>query len=74
MHKETEDLIVIQNNCLDFLRIAVEKMNKKPIKFSNPLKDIYMNQFILINEQTLRGIYNDRQRIIRKVSKRKTTC
>ena len=67
--KETEELMRVQENCSDFLQIIADKLNKKPQRPSRFLRDIYQNQFVNINEQQLRGIYNDRQRNLRKVSK-----
>lgn len=74
MHKETRDLYMIQENCSDLLRIAIEKMNKKPVKTINILRKIYQDAFININEQTLRGIYYDRQRNLTRIQRSKTTC
>lgn len=74
MHKETRDLYMIQENCSDLLRIAIEKMNKKPVKPMNILRKIYQDAFININEQTLRGIYYDRQRNLTRIQRSKTTC
>lgn len=74
MHKETRDLYMIQENCSDLLRIAIEKMNKKPVKTVNIIRKIYQDAFININEQTLRGIYYDRQRNLTRIQRSKTTC
>lgn len=74
MHKETEELIRVQENCSDLLQIAVDKMNRSPVRFSQTLREVYLNQFVNINEQQLKGIYNDRQRDIRKIQRRKTGC
>lgn len=74
MHKETRDLYIIQENCSDLLRIAIEKMNKKPVKPMNTLRKIYQDAFININEQTLRGIYYDRQRNLTRMQRSETTC
>ena len=72
MHKETLELLRLQENCADFLQIISDKMNRKPIKPTMTLRDIYQNQFVNINEQQLKGIYNDRQRDLRKIFRPKT--
>lgn len=72
MHKETYELMRIQENCADFLQIIADKMSRKPQKDVQFLRDIYQNQFINISEQQLKGIYNDRTRLIRKVQRSKT--
>ena len=59
---------------MDIVKIAIDKLNKVPVKPSRTLKDIYHDQFININETFLRGIYNDRQRNLTSKSRRKTTC
>lgn len=72
MNKETRELLRVQENCADFLQIIADKMNRKPVRPTQTLRDIYQNQFVNINEQQLKGIYNGRERNLRKVSKRKT--
>lgn len=72
MHKETYELLRVQENCADLLDIVAKKVNRRPQKHTMTLRDIYINQFVNINEQQLRGIYNDRARTIGKVQKRKT--
>lgn len=72
MHKETYELQRIQDNCSDFLQIIADIMNRKPPKPTKTLRDIYQDQFININEQQLKGIYNDRARTIGKVQRQKT--
>lgn len=72
MNKETRELLRVQENCADFLQIIADKMNRKPMRPTQTLRDIYQNQFVNINEQQLKGIYNGRERNLRKISKRKT--
>lgn len=72
MNKETRELLRVQENCADFLQIIADKMNRKPVRPTQTLRDIYQNQFVNINEQQLKGIYNGRERNLRKISKRKT--
>lgn len=72
MNKETRELLRVQENCADFLQIIADKMNRKPMRSAQTLRDIYQNQFVNINEQQLKGIYNGRERNLRKISKRKT--
>lgn len=74
MKYSVEDLYRVQEDCMDIVKIAIDKMNKKPPKVLSTLRDIYQNQFININETTLRGIYNDRQRNFRSKSRSKTAC
>lgn len=72
MKSDEEELYRLQENCMDIVQIAVDKMNKRPPQRCTTLKDIYENYFININEQQLRRIYNDRSRNFRSKSKRKT--
>ncbi len=62
MKHSVEDLYRVQEDCMDIVKIAIDKMNKRPQKPSSTLRDIYQNQFININETTLRGIYNGVER------------
>ena len=73
MKHSVDDLYRVQQDCMDIVKIAIDKMNKTPAKDSTTIRDLYRDQFININETTLRGIYNDRQRNLRKISRRKTT-
>ena len=70
MSNDYDELMRVQENCMDILKIAIDKMNKTHHKPSRSFRDIYQDQFINVNEQFLRGTYNDRQRDFRKVSKR----
>ena len=72
MHTDWDEIERIQENCSDLLRIIADKMNRPPKRPSMSLRDIYLNQFVNINEQQLRGIYNDRQRNLRKLQRSKT--
>ena len=74
MKHNVDDLYRIQQDCMDIVKIAIDKMNKAPVKDSTAIRDLYQNQFININETFLRGIYNDRQRNLTSKSRRKTTC
>lgn len=69
MSKDYEELLRVQENCMDILKIAIDKMNKSPPKPSRSFRDLYKDQFINVNEQFIRGTYNDRQRNFRKISK-----
>jgi len=73
MHKETNELLQVQESCSDFLQIMFDKMNRKPVKPVHTLHEVYLNQFININEQQLKGIYNDRQRNIRRMQRSKAS-
>lgn len=62
MNKETRELLRVQENCADVLQIIADKMNRAPYKPGLTLRDIYMSQFVNINEQQLKGIYNGVER------------
>lgn len=72
MSKRLEELEEVQENFMAILKIAIDKMNKKPIKKVQTLREVYLNQFVNINETVLRGIYDDRQRNLRKQQRGKT--
>lgn len=72
MSKRLEELEEVQENFMAILKIAIDKMNKKPMKKVQTLREVYLNQFVNINETVLRGIYDDRQRNLRKEQRRKT--
>lgn len=69
LKSDEEILEGIQQNCSTLLQIIFDKMNEPPAKPLRTLRDIYLDQFVNINEQQLKGIYNDRQRNLRKISK-----
>lgn len=69
MKHNVDDLYRVQQDCMDIVKIAIDKMNKAPVKDSTTIRDLYRDQFININETFLRGIYNDRQRDLRKTSR-----
>lgn len=74
MKYNVEDLYRVQEDCMDIVKIAIDKMNKAPAKRSSTLQSIYQNQFININETFLIGVYNDRQRNFRSKPRAKTAC
>lgn len=62
----------VQAGLDSLLEQIAKRINQKPARPSVSLRDIYLNQFVNINEQQLRGIYNDRQRNFRKLQRSKT--
>lgn len=62
----------VQAGLDSLLEQIAKRINQKPARPSMSLRDIYLNQFVNINEQQLRGIYNDRQRNFRKLQRSKT--
>lgn len=62
----------VQAGLDSLLEQIAKRINQKPARPSMSLRDIYLNQFVNINEQQLRGIYNDRRRNFRKLQRSKT--
>lgn len=62
----------VQAGLDSLLEQIAKRINQKPVRPSMSLRDIYLNQFVNINEQQIRGIYNDRQRNFRKLQRSKT--
>lgn len=58
----------VQAGLDSLLEQIAKRINQKPVRPSMSLRDIYLNQFVNINEQQLRGIYNgvERHKRIRK--------
>lgn len=74
MKKETRELIQVQAGLQCLVEQALKTAYQKPAKPSMTLRDIYISQFININEQQLKGIYNDRSRNFRSKQRVKTAC
>lgn len=72
LKKETRELMRVQAGLDSLLEQIAKRINQKPVRPSMSLRDIYLNQFVNINEQQIRGIYNDRQRNFRKLQRSKT--
>ena len=62
MSKDLNELYRVQENCMDIVKIAIDKLNKEPTRSYKSFRDIYKDQFINVNEQFLRGTYNDVER------------
>lgn len=54
MHKETRELIQIQAGLQCLVEQALKTAYQKPAKSSMTLRDIYLSQFININNDQLR--------------------
>lgn len=70
---DLDKLLILQENCLDYLKIAFEIMSRKPKKTNGFLNSFYKDHFINISYSQIKGATNDRQGVIRTTLKRKST-